>query len=59
VKIMLWDAPGQCDWWISASNVTVLEAPAATLLPLSDLRTALWSTYPEGTALLRRVRKLG
>jgi hypothetical protein len=59
VKIMLWDGPGQCDWWISAADVTTLKATAAAVLPLSDLCTSLWSTDPEGTALLRQIRGRG
>jgi hypothetical protein len=56
---MLWDGPGQCDWWISAANVTALQATATAVVPLSDLRTSLWSTDPEGAALLGHVRGRG
>lgn len=59
VKIMLWDGPGQCDWWISAADVTTLQATATAVVPLSDLRTSLWSTDPEGVALLGQIRGRG
>jgi hypothetical protein len=58
-KIMLWDSPGQCDWWMSASDIPALRAAAVAILPLSDLRTSLWSNDPEGTALLRGIRERG
>jgi hypothetical protein len=56
-RIMLWDSPGQCDWWISASNVPALQVVAVALLPLSDLRTSLWSNDTDGIALLHRIRE--
>ncbi|GLZ01267.1 hypothetical protein Acsp02_85180 [Actinoplanes sp. NBRC 103695] len=56
VKIMIWDAPGQCDWWISSPDVAALGDMVQQLLPLSDLRASLWSTDAEGTALIRRAR---
>lgn len=53
VRIMLWDAPGQCDWWISGAGPGDL----AVLLHLSDLRASLWSTDPGGEALLAGLRR--
>jgi hypothetical protein len=56
-KIMLWDGPGQCDWWIAAPSAPALQSAAVVLLPLSDLRTSLWSNDADGVTLLRRVRE--
>lgn len=58
-RITLWDSPGQCDWWVSASNLPALQAAVVALFHLSDLRTSLWSNETEGIALLRRVREHG
>ncbi|KHD73632.1 hypothetical protein [Actinoplanes utahensis] len=55
-KIMLWDSRGQCDWWVSATDLTALHAVAEFVHPLSDLGSSLWSNDPDGIALLRRVR---
>ncbi|GAA2383684.1 hypothetical protein GCM10010170_092700 [Dactylosporangium salmoneum] len=55
-KIMLWDSPGQCDWWISAVGASALDETIAAVWHLSDLRTSLWSSDSQGAALLRRLR---
>ncbi|MEU8657821.1 hypothetical protein [Actinoplanes philippinensis] len=57
--IMLWESRRQCDWFISAQTVTALQEEAAAVLPLSDLRTSLWSDDPEGVDVLRQVRQVG
>ncbi|MBG0568707.1 hypothetical protein [Actinoplanes aureus] len=55
-KIMLWDAPGQCDWWISARDLGSLREVVAALWNQSDLPTSLWSTDREGGVLLAQLR---
>jgi hypothetical protein len=56
VRIMLWLAPDQCDWWISGTNTATLRAAVAEIMPLSNLRSALWSNDDAGEELLRVVR---
>ncbi len=56
VQIMLWAGVGQCDWWISGTDVDRLEEGIATLLPYADLRRSLWSHDKDVEELLARVR---
>lgn len=53
VRIMLWSAPGQCDWWISGTNTAALRAAVVEIMALSDLGSALWSNDDAGEELLR------
>jgi hypothetical protein len=55
-KVLLWSGPGQCDWWISATDPSTLRAVVERLLPLSDLRSSLWANDSIGEELLRQVR---
>jgi hypothetical protein len=55
VRLMLWSAPDQCDWWISGEDDAVRRA-AQRLIHLSDLGASLWSDDPGGEALVRSVR---
>jgi hypothetical protein len=52
VRVLLWSAAGQCDWWISADGEQHLRAFAAGLLALPGLRRTLWSNDDPGTRLL-------
>jgi hypothetical protein len=56
VKILLWAGRDQCDWWISSPDAANLAMVATALLPLSDLRTSLWSNDSTGDALLAEIR---
>ncbi|BCY08108.1 hypothetical protein [Actinoplanes sp. L3-i22] len=55
VRIMLWDAPGQCDWFVAGAG----EAELLNLLPFADLRTSLYAYDASGAAVLARVRGRG
>jgi hypothetical protein len=55
-KIMLWLAPGQCDWWISSRDKTALREITEPLLHVSDLQHSLWSNDTGGDALLQELR---
>jgi hypothetical protein len=55
-KVMLWSAPGQCDWWISSQDVSTLSAVAEQLMHVSDLQHSLWSNDKAGNALLHELR---
>lgn len=57
VRIMLWAASDQCDWWISGTDADQLAETTAALLPYSDLRSSLWSTDVTGQALLDQIRR--
>ena len=57
VTILLWDSPGQCDWWISAADDGELEEAVESLVRLSDLGESLWSDDPGGDRLLTRLRE--
>ncbi len=57
VRVMLWSASGQCDWWISASTGPSLKAFAAGLLGLSNLRGALFSNDDTGARVLGQLRE--
>lgn len=54
--IELWSCPGECDWSIVARTVPALESLVADLLGATDLDAKLWSSDPEGEALLASVR---
>lgn len=57
VRVMLWSYTGQCDWWVSASSEQSLQAFAAGLLDLSDLRSSLWSNDDTGARLLDELHR--
>jgi hypothetical protein len=52
VRVLLWSAAGQCDWWISAITEEPLRAFTAGLLELPGLRDTLWSNDDAGARLL-------
>ena len=54
--VLLWACRGQCDWWIAAESPGRLEQAVAELLPLSNIRTAIWSNEPDGEELLEGLR---
>jgi hypothetical protein len=56
VKIMLWSASWQCDWWLSGTDTDALAATIIDLMDLSDLRETLWSNDVAGDALLQQIR---
>jgi hypothetical protein len=56
-RVLLWSGADQCDWWISATDTAALRALVERLLPLSDLRSSLWSNDSGGEELLRQVRR--
>jgi len=56
VRVLLWSAAGQCDWWISASSPAPLKAFTAGLLSLPRLCGALWSNDDAGVRLLDELR---
>jgi hypothetical protein len=51
VRIMLWSAQDQCDWWISGPLEEVRSA-LEEVATLSDLLEALWSNDEQGVMLL-------
>lgn len=57
VRIMLWAAPDQCDWFIAGADTDELARATAALLPYSDLRASLWSHDTVGQELLDRLRR--
>ena len=57
VRVMLWSDSGQCDWWVSATDVTRLERIVRQLLDYSDLLTSFWSSDDAGTAMLQAIRE--
>jgi hypothetical protein len=50
-RVMLWSGRDQCDWWISGPEPELRDL-VEELLPLSNLRRALWSNDDAGDALL-------
>lgn len=54
VRILLWAAGDQCDWWISGDADRLADA-AKALLPYSNLREALWSNDQPGQDLVDRL----
>jgi hypothetical protein len=56
-RILLWSDPAQCDWWVSAGEPADLERTVRDVLPLSNLREAMWSVDVEGQELLDDVRR--
>jgi hypothetical protein len=52
VRVLLWSAAGQCDWWISAATEEPLRAFTAGLLELPGLHGTLWSNDDAGARLL-------
>jgi len=59
VRVLLWSAAGQCDWWISATGEDSLRAFTAGLLELPGLREALWSNDDAGARLLTELLRAG
>jgi len=56
LRIGLWNAEDQCDWWISAPTDAILAEELRWLIGVSNLRESLWSNDVEGEALLRDIR---
>lgn len=52
VRVLLWSAEGQCDWWISATAQEPLRAFTSELLELPGLRETLWYNDDAGARLL-------
>jgi hypothetical protein len=52
LRVLLWSAAGQCDWWISAATEAPLRAFTAGLLELPGLHGTLWSNDDAGARLL-------
>ena len=57
VRILLWSSARQCDWFISGSSEASLQAFAAGLLGLSDLRSALYSNDDAGEGAWQEDRR--
>jgi hypothetical protein len=50
-RLMLWSGADQCDWWVSGPEPELRDV-VEELLPLSNLRRALWSNDDAGETLL-------
>jgi hypothetical protein len=55
-RLLIWDAEGQSDWWVSATTEANLAGVTRELWRCADLSQSLYSNDPRGQSVLRMLR---